>query len=73
MKSNGQLRTTMGKGGFLTKNINQNDILEVYGKSANIKFERKLDKKYRKHQAAIQIQRIWRGGIARTRVDNQKM
>ena len=63
-----QRQTVSGKNAFL--NLHQ-DTLEIHGTPANLKFERKMDRRYRKFQAALLIQRVWRGSQVRAKFEHQ--
>lgn len=42
--------------------------MEIRGVKANLKFERKMDRRYKRFSAALFIQRIWRGCACRGRI-----
>ena len=67
-----QRQTASGKNAFLNlHHLNHQENLEIHGTPANLKFERKMDRRYKKFQAALLIQRVWRGYQIRTRFEHQ--
>jgi hypothetical protein len=48
-------------------------VLEIIGEKANLKSEKRYDKKHKKLVSALFIQRIWRGFQGRLRAKLRKM